>query len=319
MNKTNKQITIIGSGVSGLTTAIVMQEAGYSVQIVTDKLPDKTTSIKAGAIWFPYAIEPKEQVNTWSAQSYEKYETLCTAKETGVSMIKTIILIDKEEDAWWLNAFPNKQFRKATISEMPKGYKLGYIANVPLISTSIYLDYLLNEFKRLGGKLTIQHINSIEKLEKENNIIINCTGLGSRELMKDQSMYPIQGQIVKTSKLPNINCILDGTERAVSSDFAYIFPHKDYTILGGTSVKNEESTTVNDMVTKGIIERCQSIEPNLQNFDIETVYVGLRPARPAIRLERNGNLIHNYGHGGAGFTVAWGCAWAVKSLIAKIK
>ena len=80
-------------------------------------------------------------------------------------------------------------------------------------------------------------------------------------------------------------------------------------------MNGNESTTVDDETTKRIMERCQLIEPNFQNIEIESTYVGLRPARPEIRLERNRNVIHNYGHGGAGFTVAWGCAWAVRDLI----
>ena len=91
-------------------------------------------------------------------------------------------------------------------------------------------------------------------------------------------MYPIQGQIVKIKAQSNINYIIAET-------------------------------------AKGILEHCQWLEPNLKNVEIESIYVGLRPARPAIRLERNGNVIHNYCHGGAGFTVALGCAWAVRDLI----
>ena len=46
--------------------------------------------------------------------------------------------------------------------------------------------------------------------------------------------------------------------------------------------------------------------------------VGLRPGRMEVRLEReekNGKyLIHNYGHGGSGVTLSWGCADEVVEL-----
>lgn len=306
---------MIGCGVSGLTTAIVMLESGYEVQIITDKLPNETTSMKAGAIWFPYEIEPKEQVNIWSLASYKKYEKLFDAAEVGISMVDTMVLIDKEEDAWWKNAIPKNRIRKANVSEMPNGCHLGYIMSVPLISPPIYLKFLFNQFKKLGGQVIIQHVNSITELETANNLIVNCTGLGSRKLMNDNSMYAIQGQIVKAKVQTNINCIIDERENSSIHEFAYIFPRNDALILGGTAVNGNESTTVDDETTKRIMERCQLIEPNFQNIEIESTYVGLRPARPEIRLERNGNVIHNYGHGGAGFTVAWGCAWAVRDLI----
>ena len=316
MNK--NQIIVIGCGVSGLTTAIVMQETGYNVQVITAKLPNETTSIKAGAIWFPYAIEPKEQANIWSFESYEKYEKLCKIADSGVSMIDTTILIDREEDTWWKTSLPNHRIRKAKPSEIPNGFNLGYVMNVPMISPSIYLNFLLKQFKNLGGKITIQKINSIEELDLEKNLIINCTGLGSRELVNDQSLYPIQGQIVKAKATTNINCIIDETEKGVLEGFGYVFPRSDALILGGTAIKGNESIIPDHKTAKEIIERCQLIEPNLGNIEIESTYVGLRPARPAIRLERNENIVHNYGHGGAGFTVAWGCAWAVRDLILNV-
>ena len=44
-----------------------------------------------------------------------------------------------------------------------------------------------------------------------------------------------------------------------------------------------------------------------------TERVGLRPCRPEVRLEAEtlpgGRVLwHNYGHGGAGVTLSWGCA-----------
>ncbi|WP_435742097.1 DNA polymerase Y family protein, partial [Nocardioides sp. SYSU DS0663] len=43
--------------------------------------------------------------------------------------------------------------------------------------------------------------------------------------------------------------------------------------------------------------------------------VGLRPARPSVRLERQGRVVHCYGHGGAGVTLSWGCAEEVVTIL----
>jgi D-amino-acid oxidase len=309
--KQNK-ITIIGCGVSGLTVAVVLQEAGYDVEIITEQLPHQTTSIKAGAIWLPYAIEPKDLANKWSFESYGKLEKLSSIPSSGVSMVDLTVLIDNEAAAWWKDSIPKDRIRRATADEMPNGYHFAYVLNVPLVETPKYLDYLMAVFKSNGGQIIIQKITSMEALAEEKDWVVNCTGLGARELLNDDSMYPIRGQIVKAKAQLNINCIADETE---GKEPTYIFPRKDALILGGTALKGNESIEPDAKTTQAIIERCQSIEPNLTELEIETVYVGLRPGRPSIRLERQNNIIHNYGHGGAGFTVAWGCAWAVRALL----
>jgi D-amino-acid oxidase len=48
--------------------------------------------------------------------------------------------------------------------------------------------------------------------------------------------------------------------------------------------------------------------------------VGLRPVRPQVRLETQAvpggrHVVHNYGHGGAGVTLSWGCALAVAGAV----
>lgn len=320
MKENNKQIKIIGCGVSGLTVGIMLLEEGYNVEIITDKLPAETTSAKAAAIWFPYEVNPKEKAKEWSKISYNKFKEFCDDKTTGVSMVSLTTLIKKEEDAWWKDAIPENEIRKARLDELPKKYPLGYKINVPLAETPIYLEYLLNQFKKLKGLISIKKITSINQLQSENNIIINCTGLGSRELVSDTKLYPILGQIVKAYKQENINCIAtDFTFGKNNDKLAYVIPRKDCLILGGTAIKDKEELTPDDELTKSILIRCSEIEPNLSEIKIKSVLVGLRPGRPEIRLEREGkNTIHNYGHGGGGYTVSWGCATAVLELVNQI-
>ena len=140
--------------------------------------------------------------------------------------------------------------------------------------------------------------------------------MGSRELVNDTELYSIHGQIVKAKPQSKINCILaDFTFEETKDRLAYVVPRKDCLVLGGTTIKGKEDVKPNPEFTEGIIRRCKNIEPNLENIEIQSIEVGLRPGRPEIRLEREGKIIHNYGHGGGGFTVSWGCAEEVKKLI----
>jgi len=315
--KTN--IKIIGCGVSGLTVGVTLLEVGYNVEIITEKLPEDTTSSKAAAIWFPYAVKPKEKANKWSKESYNKFLEFCKISGSGVSMVALTVLVKEEKDAWWIQALPSDKIRKAKKTEVPENFPIGFIMNVPLIETQLYLNFLLNKFISLNGKLTERKIKKISTFNNPKTIVVNCTGLSSRELLNDQELYPIQGQILKAKTQPKVNCILTDFAFEDSEDkLAYVVPRKDCLILGGTSMKGKEDLTPNPIFTEGIIERCKLIAPKLKNLEIKSVEVGLRPGRPEIRLERKGNVIHNYGHGGAGFTVSWGCAFEVKKLVANL-
>lgn len=101
---------------------------------------------------------------------------------------------------------------------------------------------------------------------------------------------------------------------------AYVVPRRDDVIMGGTAIVNDWTTEPDEQATRGIIERCASICPALAEPEILRVKVGLRPGRPTVRLEQEERpdgrcVIHNYGHGGAGFTLSWGCAEEVAELV----
>jgi D-amino-acid oxidase len=53
-----------------------------------------------------------------------------------------------------------------------------------------------------------------------------------------------------------------------------------------------------------------------------TVLTGLRPARSAVRVETeqlgNAWCVHNYGHGGNGVSLSWGCAREVVELAVQL-
>jgi D-amino-acid oxidase len=147
-------------------------------------------------------------------------------------------------------------------------------------------------------------------------LAINCTGLGARELVNDDSLYAIRGQIVRVARAGIEKFLLDEDE---GRGVAYIIPRSDDCVLGGTAEDRCENTEPDAKTSKSIFERCAAIEPRLRDAMILSHAAGLRPGRAAIRLEvetwASGKaLIHNYGHGGAGVTLSWGCAREVTKL-----
>jgi len=311
----NNQITVLGAGVIGLTTAIVLQEAGYELRIIAAHLPYglNTTSNKAAAIWFPYKAEPPEKINQWSKESYERFEALSQIANSGIKVVDTIY-IAQDKNQWWIPAFPNGTVRDALPEQLPGHYESGLIAEVPFIDTPIYLHYLVEHFRANGGTIKQQQITTedIPKLA-DQQLVINCTGMNSQTLFNDEKLYPIQGYIAKVEAPQQTDYILRDEEV-----LAYIIPRADGVILGGTDFENEYETTPKREVIESIVSRCQALSPHLAKAKLINSYVGLRPARKGgIRLEKDAkwNIIHNYGHGGSGFTVSWGCAREVLLLI----
>jgi D-amino-acid oxidase len=308
-----KKVTVIGCGIIGLTTAIKLEQAGYEVRIVTKNLHFKTTSAVAAAIWMPFKADPVELVNQWSLESYEVFKNQSQDPITGVSMVDFNYLSQEDKTPDWANTLPPNSLRKASTTELPPSYKYGYIAHVPLIETPIYLDYLFDEFR---GEIIIDEILNFEELDIPDSVIINCTGLESRVLANDTSVYPIKGQVIKVAASGDIICAADEHP----DHFFYIIPRRDCIVLGGSAIAHDYSSHVDDKITQTIFERVQKIEPKILTSQSLKVETGLRPYRPTIRLEKESgrNIIHNYGHGGCGFTVSWGCANSVLELVKTI-
>ncbi len=319
MATTKENIHILGGGVIGLTTAVTLQQIGYSVNIVTQRDAQNTVSGVAAAIWFPYKAYPMKEVNEWSLYSYNKYLELEKDGNTGVSFIPFTI-VEKETTApSWLASLP-KGLKPTKNKTRYNGVdSIAYTALFPLIETPLFIKYLQNQFMELGGKVQYETITSIEDLDP-GITYINCLGLGAAKIFNDPDMYPIQGQIVKLE--PNADIKGLSIEYPIDSfedEHLYIIPRSDCIVVGGSSVNNNFSTVADEKRTQRILNRAYSIVPELKKLKILDSVVGLRPGRSRIKLSKddNYNIFHNYGHGGAGYTVAWGCAEAIGALLEK--
>ena len=318
-NGLNTKIEIIGSGVSGLTTGLFLLQNGYDVSIISKEHFKDTVSANAAAIWFPYEARPIEKVLKWSNLSFQKFEELANISNSGVSMVPFKIIEPVNETPYWLNALPvESKISHHSIEILDAEYTC-YTYSIPLIETQIYLPFLLDTFLNSGGKIHYKNITNIEDL-CENLLVINCSGLSSKELFNDNELYPIQGQTVKIEASEGvIGVAFNEFPSDTNNEITYIIPRTDCIVLGGSSFRNRDSKKIDDQLTKRIIDRCTLLEPTLKSKKIISAQVGLRPGRTQIRIEKdiNASVIHNYGHGGAGFTVSWGCATEVLDLVRK--
>lgn len=313
-----RDILIIGCGVIGLTTGIRLLEKGYGVRILAHALPPDITSNIAAAYWYPYKVAPEDKVLHWASFSYEKFIELSGDQETGVSVTRLIKLFDRPREApYWKDIVHN--FRQGKRDDLFDGYVDAHISDVPLIETPVYMNYLLNRFRLAGGKIgkLEKKLASLDELDFNEDIVVNCTGLGSMELFNDRNMYPIRGQLVRTTN-PGLRDILSDEEGPLG--LSYIVPRSNDCILGGTAQENDWNLEIDHKTSEDILRKCTKLEPALNEAEVLEHRVGLRPGRNCVRLEADQSsdgykLIHNYGHGGAGFTLSWGCAEDVAKLV----
>ncbi len=317
MNKSKKPITILGGGVSGLTTGVLLLEQGFDVTIIAEEVAQNTVSSIAAAIWFPYAAKPVEKVNEWSKVTYQKFEELSKIEHSGVSFVPFSVIEQNDDRPDWLTALPSSIVIQKEQQNISDKECISYTMLLPLIETPIYLRYLQSEFSRLGGNFIQKRITKISDLDL-NSITVNCIGLGSKQLFNDSEVFPIQGQVVKLSPSSSIQGFsFEFPFDEFSDELVYVIPRKDCIVVGGSAKENQYSTTPSETLKKRILERAMSVKPELQNLEIQQTVVGLRPGRTSVRLEWDTEhpIIHNYGHGGAGYTVSWGCAESVYDLI----
>lgn len=130
-------------------------------------------------------------------------------------------------------------------------------------------------------------------------------------------MTPIRGQIVRVRNPGLDNFLLDEDG---PDGVTYVIPRSNDCILGGTAEEGGWSTDPDPEIAEAIMRRCVELEPRLTGIEILEHRAGLRPGRPEVRLEaeilENGiPVVHNYGHGGSGVTLSWGCAEEAARLV----
>jgi D-amino-acid oxidase len=301
---------VIGAGVCGLTTAICLAEAGLAVTVRAARLPLETTSVAAGAIWGPHLVEDSGRVAAWYRAGLETLRDLAGLPGTGVRMASgTEAWRHPAEPPGWSALMP--AFRYCAAAELPDGFVAGWRYTAPVLTMPVYLEYLLDRFTGGGGQVQVATVGSLAEAAAVAPAVVNCTGIGARDLVPDHDLVAVRGQAVLVAN-PGITDFFIGPSDA-TADLVYMFPHGDTVLLGGTEQPGDWNLDPDPVITRRILADCAAVEPRLAAAEIVAQRVGLRPVRPRVRLdcERLGPgrlLVHNYGHGGAGVTLSWGCA-----------
>ncbi|HVQ88087.1 MAG TPA: FAD-dependent oxidoreductase [Actinomycetes bacterium] len=303
---TSPRVVVVGAGIIGLTSAIRIAEAGHDVAVLARDLPLETTSALAAALWYPYSAQPPDRVLGWAKQTLSTLVAESADPDAGIRVMDGLELRAEAGEPWFMSAL-TAEVGFAHFREVPAGYADGWQMRLPVVEPSIYLPWLVKRLEGLGGTITRTAINSLP----DDALVVNCTGLAARSIADDDAVTPARGQILRISPIAGVDAwLLDHTEEETP---VYVIPRSRDIVVGGTATVGSFDTQPNEFDATGILERAIRLVPALADATVVSTVAGLRPTRRAVRLETEarsggGHVIHNYGHGGAGWTLAWGCA-----------
>jgi len=307
--------TVIGAGVSGLSCAVRLLEAGHEVEVLSDRFSPETVSDVAAAIWYPFLTAPAERADIWCMETYTELVRLIGDEvDSGIVMRDgREYLREVAEPPSWSSQIA--AFRILDAGEIPDGYVFGWEFRAPVIEMPRYMPWLRAKVDELGGSFKRCFVEDLSDVPGE--VLINCVGLGARKLCNDEEIVPARGQVIFLEQDPGVGHFDQQPE-----SLTYTIPRSDVTVLGGTAQIGDWDENFRPEDNEEILSKVEAIWPEMDRSKIVGGAVGLRPSRSEVRLEieeiGSKPVIHNYGHGGAGVTLSWGCADEVAETIARM-
>jgi D-amino-acid oxidase len=302
------KVTVLGAGVSGLTTANVLQCAGHEVQVVAEQRGLDATSGAAGAMWLPIRLPPNSREFAWALRGYGMLRELAaTTPEAGVDDVTACEVVEGDGRPWWADHVDDA--REVSLAGVYPHAASTWAFTAPRMEPAVYIPWLESQ---LEWPIEQRRVSRLQDLD--GDVIVNCTGIGSMQLCHDAELTPVFGQtvIVEPGNLP-LDVML-GDERDPEAIF-YSIPRRAEVVLGGcrTPMSSAVLPEADDALTEAILARTRAAGYELGT--VLRVRCGMRPVRPHPRVEREGCVVHNYGHGGSGFALSWGAAEEVLRLV----
>ena len=302
------EVIVVGGGVIGLTAAVRLQQRGADVTVWTADPPSETVSAVAGAVWYPTRTEEDPRVLRWATETYAEFLRQIEAGVPGTLLRRTRNLLRHRIDVlpWWAPAAGQVDLRDAG-----GPYTKEVVFMAPMAEMGTYLAWLAQQTRKIRTK----RVYALS--EAYAPVVVNATGLNAGRLCHDGNIRAARGHVVVVENPGLDESVRDEEDpRGVT----YVHPRSRDVVLGGSFQLGRDDTGPDPAEARAIVERCTELVPRLAGARILGERIGLRPTRRGgPRVEREDlpdgrRIVHAYGHGGAGMTLAWGCADEVARL-----
>ena len=244
-----------GAGIMGLTTARLVQEAGFPVTIYTAALPPDTTSAVAGGQVSPFGHYRDAMVTPeWRRQfaaameySWRRFQ-LTLGPKYGVRWLPTYVHGDEPPDPSAPMAHYRRNARRLSRAEHPFDLDSMWTYETMYVETPRFMAQLASDLLSAGGKIRVRRFAGPADIAAlDENLIFNCTGIGARELFGDSGLTAIRGQLAVLPPQPQVRYAFTGAS-------GYMFPRADGILLGGTFERDEWSTVPEPAIIAGIVD-----------------------------------------------------------------
>jgi D-amino-acid oxidase len=306
-----QRVTVVGAGVIGLTCAVHLAERGLEVDVLARDLPLETSSAAGGGLWLPDTRDEREL--GWAATTLAELR----ASEGGGSGIRTAHghLLDgpAATPPGWVERFGDA-VRLEPETAPAVGHPAGWRTSLPLADPRRYLPWLRDRLTAAGGTLTRLALPALPA----RGLVVDATGVAARALAGDPRVRPVRTQVVLLE-----NPGLDGWWWDLTAPFS-VLPHGDVVVVEGRGQEDDWNPAPDPEGARQLAARAGELVPRLRDARVVGVRVGLRPARPSVRVEAERRpsdedadhvVVHCYGHGSRGFPLSWGCADEVARLV----
>lgn len=267
----DRRAAVLGCGVAGLTSARQLQRRGFSVTIYAAAVPPDTTSNMSLAGWTPTSglVANDRRTPAWDAQCRRAAEIayrqlqLLAGPRYGISWIYQYALSDKppaDSPAGAANPLLPESVRTGNVvlegDEHPFPFRYAIERPEMRIEPSIYLDALVADVLDNGGRIVIRKFETQKDvMALDENLIVNCTGLGAKTLFNDAELMPLKGQLIVLIPQEEVTYGTNGGDRkAPPGTFVHMMPRKDGIVLGGTSERDVWTTEVNQAERARVVD-----------------------------------------------------------------
>jgi D-amino-acid oxidase len=256
---------VLGAGVVGLSTARLLQEAGFQVTIYAKDLPPNTTSNIAGGWWYPVTLydhryrtaEFDDQFQKACQYAFTRYQTM-VGERYGVRWTRSYSLAHKAfptTGAFSRNGLIGQltpEYREMAPDESPfTGFEFVRQFDTMLIEPPTYLPRLLEDFHIAGGSIVVRELHDMSEVASlREKLVFNCSGLGAKTLFNDAELTPVKGQLTFLLPQPEV-------QYSVLPGGLYMFSRRDGILLGGTHDEGDWSLDVDLKVRDEMVSQHQ--------------------------------------------------------------
>ncbi len=260
-------VAVLGCGIVGLSTARLLQDAGFPVTIYAKDLPPNTTSNIGGGWWMPVTVADREfrtpafndQLAASAAYAFRRYQIM-VGPRYGVRWTRSYTLTNNAPGAPPVDSTLLPEFRDLGPRDHPfSGYQYVRGFDTLLIEPSIYLPAMMNDFYTAGGRIEVREFHNVAEITQlPQKLVFNCTGLGAGTLFNDSELIPIKGQLTFLLPQPEV-------EYSVVPGDTYMFSRRDGILLGGTHERGNWSLDIDTAIRDHILAQHKQFFDNMKS------------------------------------------------------